>query len=289
MGQPGEDVIRAAARAAGAVGAAARALRTHLTDANVQEAAADALTMLAVPAALRERDAAIVWAGAPHAVAPHEVARALVAAWSTHANHPCVPKAAARALAHLCREAPRGFAAAATRAGVAAPAARSLRRHAHDAAGGANSMLEVTLLALAACIAGTGVGTPEREDAMQRAEAAGVRDALACVSAPVQTKLSAMGRAALAPLLEWFPPRGEATDGTGADSSSRAAHASSAPPPAHSCASCGTTALPVKLCSSCRAARYCGAACQRAHWPAHKAACRAAAAAASAADSGDDE
>ena len=29
-----------------------------------------------------------------------------------------------------------------------------------------------------------------------------------------------------------------------------------------------------KLCSGCRAVRYCGPACQKADWPAHKAACR---------------
>ena len=29
-----------------------------------------------------------------------------------------------------------------------------------------------------------------------------------------------------------------------------------------------------KLCSGCRVVRYCGPACQKADWPAHKAACR---------------
>jgi hypothetical protein len=47
-------------------------------------------------------------------------------------------------------------------------------------------------------------------------------------------------------------------------------------------AGCGATTR-LKLCSSCEAASYCCAACQRAHWKAHKVACRAAAAAAAAA------
>jgi hypothetical protein len=49
-------------------------------------------------------------------------------------------------------------------------------------------------------------------------------------------------------------------------------------------AGCGATTR-LKLCASCEAASYCGAACQRAHWKAHKVACRAAAAAAAAAAS----
>jgi hypothetical protein len=44
------------------------------------------------------------------------------------------------------------------------------------------------------------------------------------------------------------------------------------------CATCG--AAGDKRCSACISVRYCGAACQRAHWPQHRAACRATVAAA---------
>jgi hypothetical protein len=45
------------------------------------------------------------------------------------------------------------------------------------------------------------------------------------------------------------------------------------------CAWCGVTAKAsaqgkLKECSSCRSVRYCGAACQKADWPAHKATCK---------------
>jgi hypothetical protein len=46
------------------------------------------------------------------------------------------------------------------------------------------------------------------------------------------------------------------------------------------CAGCGERPPVLKLCAGCGGARYCGAACQHAHWREHKAACRAAAAAA---------
>jgi hypothetical protein len=49
------------------------------------------------------------------------------------------------------------------------------------------------------------------------------------------------------------------------------------PPPA--CDACGAMpAAALKKCGRCRAARYCGADCQRAAWRTHKAACDAAAA-----------
>lgn len=40
------------------------------------------------------------------------------------------------------------------------------------------------------------------------------------------------------------------------------------------CAACGKD-LAASLCSRCKAVRYCGPECQRAHWRAHKAACKA--------------
>jgi hypothetical protein len=48
------------------------------------------------------------------------------------------------------------------------------------------------------------------------------------------------------------------------------------------CAHCGRSDVPTKKCSGCRAAAYCGVACQRAAWHGHRAACHAAAEAAAA-------
>ena len=53
-------------------------------------------------------------------------------------------------------------------------------------------------------------------------------------------------------------------------------------PPPRACDGCGAQGGQLRRCSSCRAVRYCTAACQLANWPIHKAACRAAAAAAGA-------
>eukprot|EP00775_Hariotina_reticulata_P001971 gene1971-biopygen3474 len=38
---------------------------------------------------------------------------------------------------------------------------------------------------------------------------------------------------------------------------------------------CGTRAGISPVCSGCRTARYCSAACQKAHWRSHKAVCKA--------------
>jgi hypothetical protein len=46
--------------------------------------------------------------------------------------------------------------------------------------------------------------------------------------------------------------------------------------PHRTCASCGKKALQMHRCSRCKAAFYCGAACQKRHWREHKAACEAA-------------
>lgn len=50
-----------------------------------------------------------------------------------------------------------------------------------------------------------------------------------------------------------------------------------APPPPDVCARCGASAVADKkllTCGRCKTARYCGAACQKAHWPAHKEGCK---------------
>ena len=53
------------------------------------------------------------------------------------------------------------------------------------------------------------------------------------------------------------------------------------------CASCGKPTDGTQRCGACRAAFYCGAACQRLHWRAHKPLCAAAAAAPARADPAD--
>ena len=52
-----------------------------------------------------------------------------------------------------------------------------------------------------------------------------------------------------------------------------------AKPTLRPCAACGKLEDAKgdhKACSGCRSVAYCGSACQRAHWPAHKAECKAA-------------
>ena len=43
--------------------------------------------------------------------------------------------------------------------------------------------------------------------------------------------------------------------------------------PRKSCWTCGTTGVPLKKCSVCAVAAYCGAGCQKADWKAHKGQC----------------
>ena len=45
------------------------------------------------------------------------------------------------------------------------------------------------------------------------------------------------------------------------------------PQPRKSCWSCGATGVPLKKCSACAVATYCGAGCQKADWKAHKGQC----------------
>jgi hypothetical protein len=40
------------------------------------------------------------------------------------------------------------------------------------------------------------------------------------------------------------------------------------------CSKVGTSEEPLAQCSRCKSARYCSAACQKAHWPRHKVACQ---------------
>ena len=45
------------------------------------------------------------------------------------------------------------------------------------------------------------------------------------------------------------------------------------PRPRKSCWTCGATGVPLKKCSVCVVAAYCGAGCQKADWKAHKGQC----------------
>ena len=49
--------------------------------------------------------------------------------------------------------------------------------------------------------------------------------------------------------------------------------AAASPQPRKSCWSCGATGVPMKKCSVCAVAVYCGAGCQKADWKAHKKQC----------------
>jgi hypothetical protein len=111
-------------------------------------------------------------AGSAGTVPPE--ARAL--SWRTTRRR--VPAAAARALAQLCREAPRGFAAAGARAG--------------------------------------GAGGVRGGDALARADGAGVPGALAALSGlSARARLSPIGRAALAQLLQSATTRPRAANESG--------------------------------------------------------------------------
>ena len=63
-------------------------------------------------------------------------------------------------------------------------------------------------------------------------------------------------------------PAGQAEDGATGGSSSQ----QSGPSP-QSCWSCGATDVPLKKCSGCAVAAYCGTGCQKADWMAHKGRC----------------
>ena len=58
-----------------------------------------------------------------------------------------------------------------------------------------------------------------------------------------------------------------------ASSSSAASQQLLPPRPRKSCWTCGATGVPLKKCSVCAIAAYCGADCQKAVWKAHKGQC----------------
>jgi hypothetical protein len=109
-----------------------------------------------------------------------------------------------------------------------------------------------------------------------RAEAAGVR--LPPGASSSGERLAEHMRAVAAPLLAAARGRaaaagvaGERADDAPVDFEGAAAAAGAAAP--RVCGTCG--AQSTLLCARCKRARYCGAACQRAAWPAHRGECRA--------------
>jgi hypothetical protein len=146
------------------------------------------------------------------------------------------------------------------------------------------------LHALCACSSPSGGACPA---AVARAAAGGA----AALVVRVDAALRAAGRRQepgcaeeLTALLHMFSVAGAADGGAGVAAAAPALRRmpASFQPLRRTCAACNGVPPTGKLkrCGSCRGARYCSAACQHAHWPAHKAACRLAAAAGTAGGGG---
>ena len=69
------------------------------------------------------------------------------------------------------------------------------------------------------------------------------------------------------------PALGPITSFAAASPSAAASQQLPPPRPRKSCWSCGATGVPLKKCSVCAVAAYCGAGCQKADWKAHKGQC----------------
>jgi hypothetical protein len=287
------------ARAAGAVAAATRALASgaHPDAPQVHMHAADALATLVARRDAPRDDAAAVWGAEGDGA--RDTACALVAAWgaalaagdaslASHFVHP---------LHRLCtEEVPSGFLAATMTAGVFGVSVRALAAYAVERPAHAvnDEVLKCILQILLACQGYRLADAAHRERTQRAAAAAGVGNALARISAGACARLPILALGALHVLLEAFPPL-PAADAAAAASPAPVEVVGAGGGRAHApnaCAAPGCAAVEArergapafKLCSACRAARYCSAACQHAHWKAgHKAACRAAAAAAAAA------
>jgi hypothetical protein len=287
---------RARARDAGGVAAAVAALRAHPADALVVYAAVCALGAMAevAPAAhsagcssAAAARAAAVWS-AP-GVSVRIVADAVTAAMLAHADDAMsepMATACAATLYHIALERAPGFVDAAVDAGALAALTRAMRRY-PASPGVADAVMRALHALLSGASAGAGAGA---ERARAHAGAAGVAAAVVAATAvfaadgaPLEARCVVL-QDAVTQLSAMFPP-------AAANVANAAGGVAAASDGGRLCAGCGAPdehergQKPFKVCSSCRAARYCSPECQRAHWRAHKAACRAAAAAAAAAAS----
>ena len=96
-------------------------------------------------------------------------------------------------------------------------------------------------------------GHSQQTDHSQQAgpSASAPATAVSCASTPISSVAATMPPTAAAAASQQLPP----------------------PRPRKSCWSCGATGVPLKKCSVCAVAAYCGADCQKADWKAHKGQC----------------
>jgi hypothetical protein len=278
---------RVRARAAGDVAAAVAALRAHPAAAQVAYAAVSALSAMADVENIDRCSAAAtaaVWS--THGCSARIVADAVVAAMLAHGGdggdrmRQLMVIGGATAMYNIVLESVPGFADAAVDAGALEALTHAMRR--------SPASLDVVIAvmrALHVLVSGGGGAERVRVRAAATSIAAAVaaaEEGLAAAGIPLDRRCVVL-QDAMTQLSAMFPPYGSGA----ANAVPAAATSGGGWPP---CAGCGAPdehergQKPFKLCSACRSARYCSAACQRAHWKAHKADCRKAAAAAAASE-----
>jgi hypothetical protein len=287
-----DDASSAAALAAGVPAAALAALRAHAGAAGAAGAACALVGSLC--------------GGGDDAAAPHAASLRdggalplVLAALRRHADDALVVRRAATALCGLCGLGDDArtwcdVAADAVQSGAIEALVHALSRQ--RACVPAVAILLPALHGLI-CELDDDAAAPARAAARARATAAGAADALSAALAAAarleEGRSTSFWQDAVRDLCAWFPPgsgpapAGMAAGGGAEEDAQQQQQQQQAS--SSSCAGCGAVAAQqpaagrraaFKLCGSCRGARYCSAACQRAHWRQHKGVCRAAAAAA---------